>query len=66
MNELTKREQRVIKAFINCIKNGEYTKDYAITLIEDNQCYGWMSEEAKEVFYSHFVDEEEQEEVEDE
>lgn len=60
MNELTKREQRVIKAFINCVEHGEYTFDYACTLIEDNQRYGWLSEEAKEVFYSHFEPEEEE------
>lgn len=51
MNELTKREQRVIKAFINCIKSGEYTEDYAVTLIEDNARYGWMSDAAKNAFY---------------
>lgn len=48
---MTKRETRVINAFINCVKTGEYTLDYAILLIEDNQRYGWLSEEAKEVFY---------------
>ena len=48
---ITKREQRVIAAFINCIKRGEYTEDYAITLIEDNARYGWMSEAAKDKFY---------------
>ena len=51
MENLTKREQRVIKAFINCIKAGEYTEDYAITLIEDDARYGWMSNAAKETFY---------------
>lgn len=48
---MTKREKRVINAFINCVKTGEYTLDYAILLIEDNTRYGWLSEEAKEVFY---------------
>ena len=48
---MTKREQRVIQAFVNCVKSGEYSLDYAILLIEDNQRYGWISEEAKEVFY---------------
>ena len=48
---MTKREQRVINAFLNCIKHGEYTEDYAITLIEDNQRYGWLSEAAKDYFY---------------
>ena len=48
---LTKRENRVIQAFLNCIKHGEYSEDYAITLIEDNQRYGWLSETAKDYFY---------------
>ena len=48
---MTRREQRVIDAFINCIKHGEYTEDYAITLIEDNARYGWMSDAAKDEFY---------------
>lgn len=48
---MTKREQRVISAFLNCIKHGEYTEDYAITLIEDNQRYGWLSDAAKDYFY---------------
>jgi hypothetical protein len=48
---MTKREQRVINAFLNCIRHGEYTEDYAITLIEDNQRYGWLSEAAKDYFY---------------
>lgn len=48
---MTKREQRVINAFLNCIRHGEYTEDYAITLIEDNQRYGWLTDAAKEHFY---------------
>lgn len=51
MEKLTKREQRVIKAFINCVHNGEYTLDYATLLIEDQARYGWLSDAAKEVFY---------------
>jgi hypothetical protein len=48
---MTKREQRVINAFLSCIRHGEYTEDYAITLIEDSQRYGWLSETAKDYFY---------------
>ena len=48
---MTKREQRVVNAFLNCIKNGEYTEDYAITLIEDKARFGWMSYQAIETFY---------------
>ena len=48
---MTKREIRVINAFLNCIRHGEYTEDYAITLIEDSQRYGWLSEAAKDYFY---------------
>ena len=51
---MTKREQRVINAFINCVKNGEYTADYACLLIEDQQRYGYLTNEAKEVFYAEF------------
>lgn len=48
---MTKRESRVIKAFLNCIRSGEYTEDYAITLIEDQARYGWLPDEAKDYFY---------------
>lgn len=48
---MTKREQRVIRAFLNCIDHGDYTEDYAVTLIEDQARYGWLSDEAKDFFY---------------
>lgn len=48
---MTKKEARVIKAFLNCIYRHEYTVDYAITVIENNEMYGWLSDEAKEYFY---------------
>ena len=51
---MTKREERVINAFINCVESGHYSLDYAITLIEDNNKYGYLTEEAKEVFYGYF------------
>ena len=51
---MTKREERVINAFINCVESGNYTFDYAITLIEDNNKYGYLTEDAKEVFYNYF------------
>lgn len=57
---VTKREQRVIQAFINCVRKGEYTIDYAILLIEDNQRYGWLSDAAKEVFYNEVLPEDEE------
>ena len=57
---MTKREQRVINAFLNCIRHGEYSEDYAITLIEDNQRYGWLSETAKEYFYNNLPSAEEE------
>lgn len=56
---MTRREKRVITAFINCVRSGEYTLDYAILLLEDNQRYGWLSEAAKEAFYDAFPEEEE-------
>ena len=63
---MTKREQRVINAFLNCIHHGEYSVDYAITLIEDNQRYGWLSDTAKDYFYEQIEPEEEPEEPEEE
>lgn len=57
---MTKREKRVITAFLNCIAHGEYTVDYAITLIEDNQRYGWLSDSAKDYFYEQIEPEEEE------
>ena len=60
---MTKRESRVINAFINCVQTGEYSLDYAIILIEDNQRYGWLSEEAKDAFYEAVDPEPEEEEV---
>ena len=58
---MTKRETRVINAFLNCIAHGEYSVDYAITLIEDDRRYGWLSETAKEYFYDHLPEEETEE-----
>lgn len=60
MSNLTKREQRVIRAFINCVQSGEYTFDYAVILIEDETKYGWLSDEAKEVFYAEFENSDEE------
>ena len=59
---MTKREQRVIKAFINCVKSGQYTYDYAVTLIENSEKYGYLTDEAKEAFYVEFEEPEEIEE----
>lgn len=63
---MTKRETRVINAFINCVKSGEFTADYACILIEDNAKYGWLSDAAKEVFYEAIDEMENAEEPESE
>ncbi len=55
---LTKREQRVINAFLNCIRNGEFTIDYSIILLEDTQRYGWLSDVAKDYFYDNLPEQE--------
>ena len=55
---MSKRENRVINAFINCVKRGEYTFEYACLLIEDTQRYGYLTNEAKEVFYAEFENDE--------
>ena len=64
--KMTKRESRVIQAFINCVKSGEYSLDYAIILIEDTARYGWLSEAAKEAFYEAVMPEEPEDEEETE
>ena len=63
---MTKREERVINAFIECVKKGEFSLEYAITLIEDNNKYGYLTDEAKEVFYKAFEEPEKTENVESE
>ena len=61
---MSKRELRVINAFVNCVRSGQYTFDYAVTLIENNEKYGYLTEEAKEAFYAEFeASEEEQTEA---
>ncbi|MBR4288430.1 MAG: hypothetical protein IKT50_03220 [Clostridia bacterium] len=55
---MTKREKRVISAFINCVKAGVYAFDYAVTLMESDEKYGYLTEEAKELFYIEFEKEE--------
>lgn len=49
---MSKREIRVVNAFINCVKSGEFSAEYAIVLIEDSARYGWLSNDAKEAFYN--------------
>jgi hypothetical protein len=65
------RAKRVINAFINCVKTGQYTLDYAIVLIEDNSKYGYLTQEDKDIFYAEFglleepMEEEQTEEIEE-
>lgn len=59
---MNKREKRVINAFINCVEKGEFSFEYATTLIEDNNKYGYLTEETKEIFYNHFENNKENEE----
>jgi hypothetical protein len=55
MEYSSKRAERVVNAFINCVKTGEYTFNYACLLIEDNQKYGYLTQADKDNFYD-FVD----------
>lgn len=63
---MTKIEKRVIDAFIKCVKTGEFTFEYAVTLIEDTTKYGFLSDAAKEEFYAAFEEPEEPEEPQEE
>lgn len=55
---LNKREKRVINAFINCVKAGEFSYDYACVMLEDTDKYGYISDNAKEAFYAEFEEKE--------
>lgn len=51
---MTKIEQRVIESFINVVRSGEYTFDHAWILMNDRARYGYLTDEAKEMFYAEF------------
>ena len=63
---MKKREKRVVDAFVNCIKHGEFTIDYADVLIADQSKYGWLSEQALEYYEEQTEQFRETEEVEEE
>ena len=63
---MKKKEKRTIDAFVNCIKHGEFSVDYADVLIADNSKYGWLSEAALEYYEEQTEQFREQEEVEEE
>ena len=63
---MKKREKRVIDAFVNCIKHGEFSVDYADVLIADNSKYGWLSEAALDYYEEQTEQLRESEEVEEE
>lgn len=63
---MKKREKRVIDAFVNCIKHGEFSVDYADVLIADNSKYGWLSEQALDYYEEQTEQFRESEEVEEE
>lgn len=47
---MTKRMKRVVDAFVNCIKHGEFSVDYADVLISDNSKYGWLNDAALDYY----------------
>lgn len=63
---MKKREKRVVDAFVNCIKHGEFSVDYADVLIADNSKYGWLSEAALDYYEEQTEQLRESEEVEEE
>lgn len=63
--KLSKREKRVIDAFVNCIAHGEFTIDYADVLIADQSKYGWLSEQALDYYEEQTEPLRESEEVEE-
>ena len=63
---MKKREKRVIDAFVNCIKHGEFSVDYADVLIADQSKYGWLSEAALDYYEEQTEQFRESEEAEEE
>ena len=59
MEEITLREKVVIDAFINVVKTGQRTYDYAVTMIEDEKSFGYLTPKAKSLFYEEFLPKEE-------
>lgn len=60
---MTKRMKRVVDAFVNCIKHGEFSVDYADVLISDQSKYGWLNDAALNYYEEqteHFRQEEEE------
>ena len=47
---MSRKEKRTIDAFVNCIRHGEFSIDYADVLIADQQRYGWLGEAALEYY----------------
>ena len=47
---MSRRMKRTVDAFVNCIKHGEFSIDYADVLIADQSKYGWLSEAALEYY----------------
>lgn len=62
---MKKREKRVIDAFVNCIRHGEFSVDYADVLIADQSKYGWLSEQALDYYEEQTEQFRESEEVEE-
>lgn len=52
---MKKRAERIINAFIKCVIDGEFSFSYAVTLIEDDSKYGFLSDEDKEAFYNAVI-----------
>ena len=63
--KISKREKRLVDAFVNCIAHGEFTIDYADVLIADQSKYGWLSEQALDYYEEQTEKFRESEEVEE-
>lgn len=63
---MTKRMKRVVDAFVNCIRHGEFTIDYADVLIADQSKYGWLSDAALDYYEEQTAQFREAEETENE
>ena len=46
------RAQKIINAFICCVREKIFTYEYAIILLEDESKYGFLTDDDKKVFYT--------------
>ena len=53
---MTEREHMVVEAFLRAYRDGDWTYTYIVLALEDDERFGWMSDEAKQAVYKGIED----------